>query len=62
VPELLQHKHCYFCGKAIHVEDVYCDETCKVSHKGARKKQQNKLVFYWLIMFAMLMVAFIVYM
>ena len=44
MPEkLLQHKHGRNCGKAVNVDDIYCNEKCKEEHYAMLRKKRNQL-------------------
>lgn len=54
---LLQHKHCRSCGKAIPVEDKFCNEECTTTHRLMMKKKKNQLLFIMFIAVAMMVFA-----
>jgi predicted nucleic acid-binding Zn ribbon protein len=41
--KLLQHRHCRNCGKAVNVDDDYCNDKCKEEHHVMLKKKRNQL-------------------
>ena len=49
--KLLQHKHCRNCGKAVNIEDKYCNENCQEEHYAMLRKKRNQL--YLLMVLAM---------
>ena len=56
--KLLQHKHCRNCGKAVNVDDKYCNDKCQDEHHNMLKKKRNQL--YMLMLLAMGLMAVIV--
>ena len=49
--KLLQHKHCRNCGKAVNIDDKYCDDRCQEDHYAMLRKKRNQL--YLLMILAM---------
>ena len=41
--KLLQHKHCRNCGKAVNVDDKYCNDNCQEEHYALLKRKRNQL-------------------
>lgn len=48
MPELLQHKHCKNCGRAISTDQDLCDDPACAAHWQAltKKRARTQLLFY----------------
>ena len=49
--KLLQHKHCRNCGKAVNIDDKYCNDKCHDEHFAMLRRKRNQL--YLLMALAM---------
>jgi len=41
--KLLQHKHCRNCGRAVQVDQDYCNDRCREEHHAMLRKKRNQL-------------------
>ena len=41
--KLLQHKHCWNCGRAVQVDQDYCNDRCREEHHAMLRKKRNQL-------------------
>lgn len=55
MPELLQHRHCVFCGKAVHVDDTYCSKECESRHEAIKRQQKKRLTLFYIAMVILLL-------
>lgn len=53
---LLQHKHCRNCGRAVSLDDDYCNDRCKDEHHSMLKKKRNQLYLMMLLALGLMVV------
>lgn len=56
---VLQHKHCFTCGRAILVTEEFCDDDCKMQHVNEVKKKRKRLVMLWAVSMAIIFLVLI---
>jgi predicted nucleic acid-binding Zn ribbon protein len=59
VDRLPQHRHCINCDKAIPYKDKFCDEACEKEHKGKLQAKKRQLVYFYLAMAALFVMAIV---
>lgn len=57
VERVPQHRHCVNCDRAIPYKDKYCDENCEKEHKGKLQNKKRQLVYFYLAMAALFVMA-----
>ncbi|MFO7966618.1 MAG: DUF2116 family Zn-ribbon domain-containing protein [Archaeoglobaceae archaeon] len=58
--DVVPHKHCVVCGKAIGSEEIYCSTECEKEMIKSRKKQRNFTVAMMALFFALLLLMFLI--
>ncbi len=48
VAELLQHKHCLKCGRAILASEEYCSDECKDSREALIRRKRRQLLYLYI--------------
>ncbi len=59
-PDVVPHKHCVVCGKAVSPEETYCSAECEEEMIKSRKKQRNFTVALMLLFFVLLFLMFLI--
>lgn len=57
---VVPHKHCVVCGKAIGPEEAYCSVECEKEMIKSRKKQRNFTIAMMALFFALLFLMFLI--
>ncbi len=57
VERVPQHRHCINCDRAIPYKDKFCDETCEKEHKGKLQTKKRQLVYFYVAMAALFVMA-----
>jgi predicted nucleic acid-binding Zn ribbon protein len=47
VAELLQHRHCLQCGRAIPSGEDYCSDECKETRETLLQKKRRQLLYLY---------------
>lgn len=55
--KIVQHRHCFVCGKVFIGEGRFCGDACKETKKAELKKKKRQLMIIELIAVAMMAVA-----
>jgi predicted nucleic acid-binding Zn ribbon protein len=55
--KLIQHKHCRNCGRAVKVDDDFCNEQCRSEHKEMLRKKRNQLYILLIVAIAIMILA-----
>lgn len=59
-PDVVPHKHCVVCGKAVGSEETYCSYECEKEMGKSRKKQRNFTVAMMALFFVLLFLMFLI--
>jgi len=60
--QLLQHKHCKVCGKAIPASRELCSGKCEQDWARREKKRKNTMLYYFIGLIATLILLFLLLM
>lgn len=59
-PNVVPHKHCVVCGKAVDPDEIYCSTECEQEMIKSRKKQRNFTFAMMALFFVLLFLMFLI--